>query len=115
MSKGKITKPEPYDGSPKKLNLFLQELYLNFEDDQVHYGADHMHKLCFTLSTMKLNFSAQWASCLTRKLENGTRYYTSWEEFRAQLVTAFKDLNKKEAAQQKLEQLKQWIQLEADF
>ena len=57
-SKGKLTKPEPYDGSPKKLDLFLWELYLNFEDDQVHYGADHMCKIHFTLSYMKLNFAA---------------------------------------------------------
>ena len=35
-SKGKIIKPEPYDRSPKKLNLFLQELYLNFKDDQAY-------------------------------------------------------------------------------
>ena len=108
-SKGKIAKPEPYDGSPKKLDLFLQELYLNFEDDQVYYGADHMRKIRFTLSYMKLKFAAQWASCVTSELENGTRYYASWEEFRAQLITAFKDPNKKEAAQQKLEQLKQGI------
>ena len=58
-SKGKITKPEPYDGSPEKIDLFLQELYLNFEDNQVYYGADHMHKICFTLSYMKLKFTAQ--------------------------------------------------------
>ena len=108
-SKGKIAKTEPYDGSPKKLDLFLHELYLNFKDDQVYYGADHMHKIHFTLSYMKLKFAAQWASHVTSKLENGTGYYASWEEFRVQLIAAFKDPNKKEAVQQKLEQLKQGI------
>ena len=107
-SKGKIAKPEPYDGSPKKLDLFLQELYLNFEDDQVYYGENHMCKIRFTLSYMKLKFAAQWASRFTSELENRMGYYASWEEFRAQLITAFKD-HKKEAAQQKLEQLKQGI------
>jgi Retrotransposon gag protein/Zinc knuckle len=114
-SKGKIAKPEPYDGSPEKLDLFLRELYLNFEDDQVYYGVDHMRKIRFTLSYMKLKFAAQWASRVTSELENGTRYYTSWEEFRAQLIMAFKDPNKKEAAQQKLEQLKQGIRPAAEF
>ena len=74
-SKGKIPKPEPYDGSPKKLNLFLRELYLNFEDDQVYYGADHMHKVCFTLSYMKLKFPTQWASC-----------FGTWEYYNKTLV-----------------------------
>ena len=35
--------------------------------------------------------------------------------FRAQLIIAFKDPNKKEAAQQTVEQLKQGIQLAAEF
>ena len=35
---------------PEKLDLFLWELYLNFEDNQVYYGADHMRKIRFTVS-----------------------------------------------------------------
>jgi len=114
-SKGKIAKREPYDGSPEKLDLFLWELYLNFEDNQVYYGADHMCKIHFTLSYMKLKFAAQWASCITSELENKTGYYASWEEFRAQLIMAFKDPNKKEEVQQKLERLKQGIRPVAEF
>ena len=60
-----------------------------------------MHKIHLTLSYMKLKFSAQWASCVTGELKNRMRYYAIWEEFRAQLITAFKDPNKKEVAQQK--------------
>ena len=52
---------------------------------------------------------------VTGELKNGMRYYASWEEFRAQLITALKDPKMKEAAQQKLEQLKQGIQPAGEF
>ena len=74
-AKGKIAKPEPFDGSPKKLNIFLLELYLNFEEDANYFGADHMHKIRFALSYMKAKFAAQWASCITGELEAGTLLY----------------------------------------
>jgi hypothetical protein len=112
---GKLAKPEPFDGSPEKLDIFLRELYLNFEDDAAYFDADHMRKIRFALSYMKAKFAAQWASRITGELESGTRHYEEWEEFRTQLLAAFRDPNKKEAAQQKLDGLKQGTRPAAEF
>ena len=57
----KIAKPDPFDDSPEKLDVFLPELYLNFEDDITYFNVDHMQKIHFALSYMKLKFAAQWA------------------------------------------------------
>ena len=114
-AKGKIAKPEPFDGAPEKLDIFLRELYLNFEEDAAYFSADHMCKIHFALSYMKAKFAAQWASRIMGELEAGTHTYEDWDTFRAQLLTAFRDLNKKEAAQRRLDQLKQGTRLAAEF
>ena len=75
--KGTISKPEPYDGSPKKLDLFLCDLYLNLKDAQSYYAADYMCKICFMLLWMKLKFSRQWAIWITSELENGVYHYST--------------------------------------
>ena len=98
-AKGKIAKPEPFDGAPEKLDIFLRELYLNFEEDAAYFSADHMCKIHFALSYMKAKFAAQWESHIMGELEAGTHTYEDWDTFRAQLLTAFRDPNKKEAAQ----------------
>ena len=56
---GKIAKPEPFNSSPEKLDVFLQELYLNFEDDAVYFSADHMQKnlLCIVLHEVQVHRS----------------------------------------------------------
>ena len=74
-----------------------------------------MQKIYFVLSYMKFKFATQWASHIMRELEAGTWTYKDWNEFHAQSLTAFRDPNKKEAVQQKLEQLKQRISLVAEF
>ena len=74
-----------------------------------------MQKIRFALSYMKLKFAAQWASHITGELEAGTCTYNDWNEFHMQLLAAFRDPNKKETAQQKLEQLKQGIRSVAEF
>ena len=56
---------------------------------------------------MKLKFTAHWASHITGELEAKTHTYKDWNKLHTQLLTAFRDPNKKEAAQQKLKQLKQ--------
>jgi hypothetical protein len=112
---GKIARPEPFDGTPEKLDIFIRELYLNFEEDAAYFNADHMRKIRFALSYMKAKFAAQWASRITGELEAGTRTYKDWDTFRTQLLTAFRDPNKKEAAQRRLEQLKQGTKPAAEF
>jgi Retrotransposon gag protein len=114
-TKSKIAKPEPFDGSAEKLDIFLRELYLNFEDDMSYFDADHMRKVRFALSYMKAKFAARWASHIIGELEAGTRTYKDWNEFRTQLLMAFKDPNKKEAAQWRLEQLKQGTRPATEF
>ena len=64
---------------------------------------------------MKLKFKAQWESCITGELEAGTHTYNDLNEFCMQLLVAFRDPDKKEVAQQKLEQLKQGIRPVAEF
>ena len=64
---------------------------------------------------MKLKFAAQSAGHITGELEAGTHTYKDWNEFCIQLLMAFRDPNKKEVAQQKLEQLKQGIRPVAEF
>ena len=67
--------------------------------------------LCY----VKLKFTAQWKSCITGGLKARTCIYNDWNEFCIQLLAAFRDPNKKEVAQQKLELLKQGIRLVAEF
>ena len=74
-----------------------------------------MCKICFALSYMKAKFAAQWASHITGELEAGTLSYVDWDTFRTQLITTFHDLNKKEAAQRKLKQLRQGTRPAAEF
>ena len=113
--RGKIARPEPFDGSAEKIDIFLCELYLNFEDEAAYFQVDHMRKICFALSYMKVKFAAQWASHITGELETGTRSYQSWEEFRTELLVTFHDPNKKEMAQRRLEQLRQGGRLATEF
>ena len=75
---GEIAKPEPFDSSPKKLDVILWELYLSLEVDVIYFNVDHMRKICFTLSYMKLKFAAQWVSHITGELEAGTCTYKDW-------------------------------------
>ena len=42
---GKVAWLVLFDGSPEKLDVFLCELYLNFEDDPSYLKADHMWKM----------------------------------------------------------------------
>ena len=112
---GKVAQPELFDGLPKKLDIFLCKLYLNFEDDPSYFKADHMRKICFMLSYMKFKAVAQWASFVIGELETKTRSYKNWDEFCEQVKVAFRDHNKKDAAQWKLEQLKQGTRLAAEF
>ena len=113
--RGKIARPEPFDGSAEKIDIFLRELYLNFEDEASYFQVDHMRKIRFALSYMKEKFAAQWASRITGELEVGARSYQSWEEFRMELLATFHDPNKKEMAQRRLEQLKQGGKPAAEF
>src|SRR3979490_1370106 len=113
--RGKIARPEPFDGSAEKIDIFLRELYLNFEDEASYFQVDHMRKIRFALSYMKEKFAAQWASRITGELEVGARSYQSWEEFRMELLATFHDPNKKETAQRRLEQLKQGGKPAAEF
>src|SRR3979490_2673003 len=84
--RGKIARPEPFDGSAEKIDIFLRELYLNFEDEASYFQVDHMRKIHFALSYMKEKFAAQWASRITGELEVGARSYQSWEEFCMELL-----------------------------
>src|SRR3979490_2446355 len=113
--RGKIARPEPFDGSVEKIDIFLCELYLNFEDEASYFQVDHMPKICFALSYMKAKFAAQWASRITGELEAWKFSYQSWEEFHTELLVTFHDPNKKEMAQQRLEQLRQGGRLAAEF
>src|SRR3979490_599022 len=90
-------------------------LYLNFEDEASYFQVDHMRKIRFAVSYMKEKFAAQWGSHSTGELEVGACSYQSWEEFRMELLATFHDPNKKETAQQRLEQLKQGGKLAAEF
>ena len=58
---------------------------------------------------MKERFALQWASRIIGELEDGTRKYEKWNDFRDDLITAFLNPNKKEQAQRKLELLWQGI------
>jgi Retrotransposon gag protein len=104
--KSRVAAPDSYDGSPEKLDIFLRQLYLTFSDD-VEVFKDPMRKIRFALSYMKDKFALQWASRIIGELEDGSRRYKSWEEFRTDLVAAFSNANKKEQAQRKLELLRQ--------
>ena len=96
--RGKIARPEP-DGSAEKIDIFLRELYLNFEDEASYFQVDHMQKIRFALSYMKVKFVAQWTSRITGELEVGAHSHQSWEEFHMELLATFHDPNKKEMAQ----------------
>ena len=74
-----------------------------------------MHKICLVLLYMKAKFVAQWASHITGELEARTHTYEDWDTFWTQLLAPFHDPNKKEAAQQRLEQLKQGTKPAAEF
>ena len=65
-----------------------------------------MGKISFVLSYMKLKFTVQWASHIMGELEAGNCTYKDWNKFHMQLPVAFRAPNKKEVAQQKLEQLR---------
>ena len=64
---------------------------------------------------MKFKAAAQWASFVIRELETKTRSYKNWDEFCEQVKVAFRDHNKKDAAQWKLEQLKQGTRSATEF
>ena len=59
----------------EKIDIFLHELYLNFEDEASYFQVDHMWKIRFALSYMKAKFAAQWASRITGELEAGKHSY----------------------------------------
>lgn len=104
--KSRVAPPDPYDGTPEKLDVFLRQLYLTFSDDPSVF-KDPMRKVRFALSYMKEKFALQWASRIIGELEDGTRKYEKWNDFRDDLITAFSNANKKEQAQRKLELLRQ--------
>jgi hypothetical protein len=104
--KSQVAPPDPYDGTPEKLDIFLRQLYLTFSDDPSVF-RDPMRRIRFALSYMKEKFALQWASRIIGELEEGTRKYERWNDFRDDLIAAFSNANKKEQAQRKLELLRQ--------
>jgi hypothetical protein len=104
--KSRVAAPDPYDGSPEKLDIFLRQLYLTFSDDPTVF-KDPMCRVRFALSYMKEKFALQWASRVIGELEDGSRSYITWNEFRTDLISAFSNANKKEQAQRKLDVLRQ--------
>src|SRR3979490_1049947 len=115
QERGKIARPEPFDGSAEKIDIFLRELYLNFEDEASYFQVYHMRKVRFALSYMKDRLAAQWASRMRGELEVGEHSHENWEAFSVALLATFHDPNKKETAQLRLEQLKQGGKPAAEF
>ena len=90
------------------------ELYAQLADDPSVF-RDPMRRIRFALSYMKEKFALQWASRVIGELEEGTRKYERWNDFRDDLIAAFSNANKKEQAQRKLELLRQGMRPAEEF
>jgi len=96
--------PQPYDGSPGKLDEFLSDLRLCFLADRKRFDTERS-KILYALSYMKEGSAHAWTVNETKKEDVGG--YANWEEFEKTLRGRFQMGNKKVEAQNFLRKLYQ--------
>ena len=57
--RGKIARPEPFDGSAEKIDIFLRELYLNFEDEALYFQTCEKSVFLYPIWRWSLQLSGQ--------------------------------------------------------
>ena len=79
QSKMRLSDPDPFDGSPKNAESFLDSCVNIFMvQPQLYANADA--QVCFALSFCKSN-AVRWRDGMFRRIRNGEYIITDWEDF----------------------------------
>ena len=119
--KVKVPTPDIFDGKRDKVKHFIRQCSLVFARDPINF-AGYSNKITYALSLIHGGLAQEWAglkldqrTAVANGEPNTVEPFSSWINFTYQLEEHFRDPNKEETAQRKLQEIKQGGQSSEDF